>query len=458
MSLEEEYQNRLGRLKTLKEKGVSPYPNQLKVTHTACDVVVRHSRLNAEELEKSDEKFAIAGRVMMIRSFGNAAFVVLRDRTGSIQAFVDKKGLPQKMFEIFKLMDVGDFAFVSGRLFRTKTNELTLRAEEFQLASKSLRPLPEKWHGLHDVEVRYRQRYLDLIANETVKEVFLKRSQIIQMIREFLTSREFVEVETPMMQTLQGGAAARPFVTHHNTLDLDLYMRIAPELYLKRLVVGGLERVFEINRNFRNEGISTQHNPEFTMLEFYQAYATHEDLIRLTEELFVSLTTALHGKTSCPYQGKEISFQRPFERITYAEMIKNGEQNLVQPTFVTDFPLSESPLARRSDENPETADRFELYVAGMEVANAFSELNDPIDQAGRFRNQVEARQKGNEEAMPYDEDYVTALEHGMPPTAGEGIGIDRLVMLLTDQPSIRDVILFPLLRPLGSAPPKKIEK
>jgi lysyl-tRNA synthetase class 2 len=300
---------------------------------------------------------------------------------------------------------------------------------------------------LHDVEVRYRQRYLDLITNEKVREVFLQRSRIIQMIREFLSCREFVEVETPMMQTLHGGAAARPFVTHHNALDLDLYMRIAPELYLKRLVVGGFERVFEINRNFRNEGISTQHNPEFTMLEFYQSYATYEDLMGLTEELFVGLTTALFGKPSCPYQGREISFQTPFARISYEQMMKEGEENLIQPTFVVDFPLAESPLARRNDQDPTKVDRFEFYVAGLELANAFSELNDQQDQAERFRRQVEERKKGNEEAMPYDEDYIIALEHGMPPAAGEGIGIDRLVMILTDQSSIRDVILFPLLKP-----------
>lgn len=447
MPLEDEYKNRLARLREFQAKGFAPYPNGFKVTHTACDVAVRHSRLNAEELAGLKEKFAVAGRIMAIRAFGKAAFLQLRDRTGRIQVFVEEKSLPPKLFELYRMLDIGDFLFVRGGLFRTKTNELTIRADELSLAAKALRPLPEKWHGLHDVETRYRQRYLDLLANESVREIFLRRSKVIQFLREFFVCRDFVEVETPMMQTLAGGATARPFVTHHNTLDIDLYLRVAPELYLKRLVVGGLERVFEINRNFRNEGVSTQHNPEFTMLEFYQAYATYEDLMTLTEELLSSLTLSLFGKPECPYQGKTLSFKPPFQRMTYAELREVGEKNCLQPTFVTGYSLAESPLARKSDKNPELVDRFELYVAGMEMANAFSELNDPLDQAERFRKQVEARKKGDEEAMPYDEDYVTALEHGMPPTAGEGIGVDRLVMVLTDQPSIRDVILFPLLKP-----------
>ncbi|HSA59828.1 MAG TPA: lysine--tRNA ligase [bacterium] len=444
---EGEYELRLSKLQELKKQGIAPYPNGLRVSHTSRELLADYDALPKEEVEKIDKKFSVAGRVMLLRSFGKAAFAKLKDRGGLFQVFIEEKTLSPKDFDLFKKIDLGDFLYAEGKLFRTKTNELTLRAEKIRLAGKSLRPLPEKWHGLTDVETRYRQRYLDLISNDGVKEVFLKRSKIIQAIREYFTRRDFVEVETPMMHPLAGGAAARPFVTHHNVLDRDLYLRIAPELHLKRLVVGGLERVFEINRNFRNEGVSTQHNPEFTMLEFYQSYATHEDLIRETEALFGELALLIHGKKAFPYQGREISFEAPFRRITYPEMIREGESSLVQPTFVLPFPLSESPLARKNDQNPEVVDRFELYVAGMEIANAFSELNDPLDQKERFLQQVEARKKGDEEAMPYDEDYIRALEHGLPPTAGEGIGIDRLVMILTDQPSIRDVILFPLMRP-----------
>lgn len=447
MSLDEEFQNRLARLEELKKLGAPLYPNRLPVTHTTVEILERFGSTPKEDLEKRDERFAIAGRLMFLRSFGKAAFWKVRDRKGTLQVFVEQKSLTPELIALVRAIDLGDIVYIRGPLFRTKTDELTLRAEEIQLVSKALRPLPEKWHGLQDVETRYRQRYLDLISNEEVKEVFVKRSKIIQAIREFFASRDYLEVETPMMHTLAGGATARPFVTHHNVLDRDLYLRVAPELYLKRLVTGGFERVFEINRNFRNEGVSTQHNPEFTMIEFYQSYAVYEDLMTLTEELLSGLARLIQGKTELTYQGRTINFQGPFKRITYDEMLKVGEKELVQPTFVTAFPLAQSPLARKNDRDPEIVDRFELYIAGMEVANAFSELNDPRDQKERFLKQMEARAKGDEEAMPHDEDYVRCLEHGMPPTAGEGIGIDRLVMILTDQPSIRDVILFPLMRP-----------
>jgi lysyl-tRNA synthetase class 2 len=384
-----------------------------------------------------------------------------------------------------------------GALIRTKTGELTIVASKFVPLTKALRPLPEKWHGLTDVEVRYRQRYLDLVSNPEVKQTFLKRNKLVRFIRDFLDARDYVEVETPMMHPLVSGAAARPFITHHNTLDIDLYMRIAPELYLKRLVVGGMERVYEVNRNFRNEGFSTRHNPEFTMLEFYQAYATYEDLMDLTEEMLSEAARAVTGDTKVRYQGHELDFGKGWKRISMTEAIRESvggglsdkdmadperlrhellktkhaeaerravetmnhgelvgalfehhvEPTLVHPTFITHFPTAVSPLARRNDANPEITDRFELFVAGREIANAFSELNDPVDQAGRFRAQLDAKQRGQEETMDYDEDYIRALEHGMPPTAGEGIGIDRVAMLFTDAPSIRDVILFPLLKP-----------
>ena len=485
-------QQRLEKSARLKEAGINPYNNKLQPQHLASDLREKYEPLTVEELENISDEFSIAGRVIAIRSFGKAGFIKLRDRTGDFQIFTQKGKMGEYGDVVLKNAEVGDFLHAAGKLFRTKTNELTVRVEKLNIITKAIEQLPEKWHGLTDVETRYRQRYVDMIANPEVKEVFKKRSQVVSFIRNYFEEKEFLEVETPMMQVIPGGAAARPFVTHHNTLDLDLYLRIAPELYLKRLVVGGLERVFEINRNFRNEGISTQHNPEFTMLEFYMAYATYEDLINLTEDMLNKLATAVCGSEVVGYQGKEISFTKPFARYTLVESLekhlgytkeqatdrtfltsecdkhhfevknKNDvdigiiqillfeelvEKQLISPTFITHYPTSVSPLSRRNDEDGSVTDRFELFIFGREIANAFSELNDPVDQKERFMKQVKERESGDDEAMYMDEDYVTALEYGMPPTAGEGIGIDRLVMLLTDQPSIRDVILFPVLRP-----------
>jgi lysyl-tRNA synthetase class 2 len=428
---------------------------------------------------------------LAIRLFGKAGFVKIQDRDGQLQIFVEQKSLPEADYNLFKqFVEVGDICLFEGPVFRTRTNELTLHALKLGLVTKAVRQLPEKWHGLTDVEARYRQRYVDLIVNHNVKETFIKRSQIITAVRNFFIAKGFLEVETPMMHPIPGGAMAKPFVTHHNKLDTDLFLRVAPELYLKRLVVGGLERVFEINRNFRNEGISIKHNPEFTMLEFYMSYATYEDLIRLTEELLSGVVKTVTGDTKIKYQDAEIDFKTPFQRLSMRDaIVKIGgipedvisnrekalkyagekgihlkskgegigaimteifeelvESKLIQPTFITDYPTEISPLSRRNDKNPEIADRFELYIYGREIANAFSELNDPEDQAGRFKAQAQLKARGDDEAMYYDEDYIRALEYGMPPTAGEGIGIDRLVMLLTDSPSIRDVILFPQLR------------
>lgn len=473
---------------TLWESGVNPYPNDFKPLHTSDDLVAAYGHLDTI-VEDAADRLVVAGRVMARRSFGKAAFIQLQDRKGRVQVYVRKDTLGEEAFSRFETLDIGDIVGVTGHPFRTKTGELSLHAHEVRLLTKSLLPLPEKFHGLTDVETRYRQRYVDLIVNPEVKDVFYKRARIIQLIREFMLNHDFLEVETPMMQPIPGGATAKPFVTFHNALDRELYLRIAPELYLKRLLVGGFEKVFEINRNFRNEGISVRHNPEFTMMEFYQAYATFDDLMDFTEGLFCHVVEQLLGTCDVSYQGETISFQRPWKRLTVREAILEygtidaksltdrdlaysyaksigldlpedvgygkliteifeevAETKLIQPTFITSYPTEVSPLSRKNDQDPEIVDRFELFCAGREIANAFSELNDPVDQKERFLAQVAAKDKGDEEAHFMDEDYIRALEHGMPPAAGEGIGIDRLVMLLTDSPSIRDVILFPQLR------------
>jgi lysyl-tRNA synthetase class 2 len=481
---------RIKKLDELRAQGINPYPNNFRVLHTAQDIIKRYAGSSPEEIEQSGETFVIAGRVMAIRDFGKSSFIHLQDRSGRIQAYLRKDKLGSEPYQLFKKMvDIGDFLGMKGTAFMTHAGELTLLADEFSLLCKSLLPLPEKWHGLQDIETRYRQRYLDLMVNPQARTTFQLRTRLIALIRAFLCARDFVEVETPMMQAIPGGATARPFKTHHNALDMDLYLRIAPELYLKRLVVGGFERVFEINRNFRNEGISTQHNPEFTMLEFYQAYATFEDLMSLTEELFFYLCMELFGSHKVICQGTEIDFTPPWKRLTlkeaaaqYGAIDKNdladrdkafahakrlgialtgsealgeivteifeqvAEDKLVQPTFITHYPVEVSPLARKNEQDPTVTDRFELYINGREIANAFSELNDPEDQRRRFVAQAQAKQKVEGQITEIDEDFLTALEHGMPPAAGEGIGIDRLVMLFADAPSIRDVILFPLLR------------
>ncbi len=445
---------------------------------------------SAEALESLSVSASLAGRVMAIRDFGKAAFVQLQDRTGRVQIYVQRAKVGDDGFAIFRQLDLGDIAGVEGRLFRTRTGELTVQAQVVRYLAKALRPLPEKWHGLTDVEVRHRKRYLDLLVNPEVRRVFEIRAAVLQHVRAFFVSRGFLEVETPMMQAIAGGALARPFTTHHNALGIDLYLRVAPELYLKRLVVGGFERVFELNRNFRNEGVSTEHNPEFTMLEFYQAYASYDDLMSLTEELFARLATDLVGGLRLPWGEHQVDLTPPWPRLSVKEAVmrhtgltlaeiedldrlraaaaergislapqaphgkvlievfeKTAERALIQPTFVVDYPVEVSPLARLADRDPRIVDRFELLVAGREIANGFSELNDPDDQRTRFEAQLQARRAGDEEAHAMDEDYVEALEYGMPPTAGEGIGIDRLVMLLTNSTSIRDVILFPQLRP-----------
>ncbi|MCP3177534.1 lysine--tRNA ligase [Desulfuromonas sp. KJ2020] len=473
----------------LRQQGVNPYANDFPVAHTSADVMAAHEGQDAEALKDCPQHYTLAGRIMARRDFGKAAFIQVQDRKGRLQVYVGRDTVGEEAFEQFRRLDIGDIVGFSGKPFRTKTGELSVRAEQIRILTKSLLPLPEKWHGLTDLETRYRQRYLDLMVNPEVREVFQKRTRIIRLIREYMEQHDFLEVETPMMQPIAGGATAKPFVTHHNTLKMDLFLRIAPELYLKRLVVGGFERVFEINRNFRNEGISIQHNPEFTMMEFYQAYATYRELMDFTEKLICHVAQEVVGSLVFTYGGREVNLTAPWDRLTLKEsIVKYGkidpailedrdrslayakslglelddqigfgkllteifdevvEPNLWNPTFITEYPTEVSPLSRKNEQNPEVVDRFELFIVGRELANAFSELNDPVDQKDRFTKQLAEKEAGDEEAHAMDEDYVRALEYGLPPTAGEGIGIDRLVMLLTDSASIRDVILFPQLR------------
>lgn len=486
----EQVEVRRQKLAKLKATGASVYPNDFKPTHTPSEIANSFAAASAEELAGAPKDIRVAGRIMAIRRMGKASFFHIQDRRGRLQVYIQQNRVGEETYGLFRTLDMGDIIGVSGHLFRTRTDELTLEAVSLRLLTKCLRPLPEKWHGLADVEARYRQRYLDLMVNSEARQVFETRSKIVRLLRRFFEERDFLEVETPMMQPIPGGAAARPFMTHHNTLDMELYLRVAPELFLKRLLVGGFERVFELNRNFRNEGISVRHNPEFTMLEFYQAYATFDDLMQLTEELFVALARDVVGSLQLAYDEHVIDLLAPWRRLTLHEaiVIHGGAQNdevdtldglhrfaqrsglqidlsapygnalvevfeevaeaqLIQPTFITGYPIEVSPLARKNDANPAMVDRFELYIGGRELANAFSELNDPADQRERFLQQMAARQSGDDTANPIDDDYVRALEYGMPPAAGEGIGIDRLVMLFTNSASIRDVILFPLLRP-----------
>ncbi len=481
---------RRAKLAALRARGPA-FPNDFRRDALAADLHRVFGAMDADRLEVEAPRVQVAGRMMAKRVMGKASFLHLQDMSGRIQAFLQRDALPEGVYADFKTWDVGDIVGVEGRLFRTRTGELTVRAERARLLVKALRPLPEKFHGLTDQELRYRRRYVDLVMNESTRRIFRLRSEIVRFLRHFLDRRGFIEVETPMMQAVPGGATARPFVTHHNALDMDLYLRIAPELYLKRLVVGGLERVYELNRNFRNEGVSTRHNPEFTMLEFYQAYAGYEDLMDLTETLLRDMAVALLGSAVVRYQGREYDLGRPFRRLTVRAALrefnpelagaavddaqalrglcarhglpidprhgvgrmqmelfeKTVEPNLDDPTFITAYPTEVSPLARRNDADPTVTDRFELIVGGREIANGFSELNDPEDQAERFRLQAQEKAAGDEEAMHYDADYIRALEYGLPPTAGEGIGVDRLVMLFADAPSIRDVLLFPHMRP-----------
>ncbi|EEF79389.1 lysine--tRNA ligase [Methylophaga thiooxydans] len=478
------------KLTELREQG-NAFPNDFRRNVMNAELTAEYEHTSADDLKASTRRVKIAGRLMTKRVMGKASFANLRDMSGDMQLYVKRDDLPEGVYAQFKRWDMGDIIAAEGVMFRTQKGELSVLVDDIRLLTKSLRPLPEKFHGLSDQETRYRQRYVDLIMNEASRETFRLRTKIIDGVRRFLMDKGYLEVETPMMQAIPGGATARPFTTYHNSLDMDLFLRIAPELYLKRLIVGGFERVFEINRNFRNEGLSTRHNPEFTMVEFYQAYADHHELMDLTEAMLRTVTQDVLGTSKVHYQGLDIDFAQPFTRMTVTESIlhfnpdikaeqlntleaareiaasleipvkdsyglgkvqieifeKTVEHRLMDPTFITAYPTEVSPLARRSDNDPFVTDRFEFFVGGREIANGFSELNDAEDQAERFQAQVEEKDAGDDEAMHYDADYIRALEYGMPPTAGEGIGIDRLVMLLTDSPSIRDVLLFPHMRP-----------
>jgi lysyl-tRNA synthetase class 2 len=494
-SFDEQARQRRTNLEELAKLGVEIYPRTFERRHTITQLVEAYGERTHDELEADRIETVTAGRVLGIRSFGKANFLVLSDGHAKVQVYIRQDSMPELDFKIYKLLDFGDWVGVEGRLFRTRTNEFTIWASRLHFLAKCLLPLPEKWHGLTDVEIRYRQRYLDLIVSPDARRVFEVRSRIIAALREFMIGRGYLEVETPMMHPVAGGALARPFVTHHNTLDMDLFLRIAPELYLKRLTVGGLEKVFEINRNFRNEGISTQHNPEFTMMEFYEAYADYQALMTMTEEMIGTVARQATGSDQVTFGEHEISLAAPFRRLSLREGAREAasrrlhreirddelrnreavaalarelgvevepghgpgkittsifeklcEDQLIQPTFVYDFPTEVSPLSKQKPEDPDTVERFELYIGGFEVANAFSELNDPAEQRRRFEAQSSNRQRGDLEAHEMDEDYIRALEYGLPPTGGEGVGIDRLVMLLTNSPSIRDVILFPLMR------------
>ena len=494
MSEKKEDQNKLikerrSKLSSLRESGFN-FPKPIPIDSYCIDLNNNHEESSKEDLENLNKEVAIAGRMMAKRIMGKSSFSKIKDGTSSIQIFINSNNVSEELYEHFKTYDVGDILWVKGTLFKTKTDELTINANEIELLTKSLRPLPEKYHGLTDTETRYRKRYLDLIMSDESRDVFENRSKIITTIRKYLNEQEILEVETPMMQPIPGGAIARPFVTHHNTLDKDFYLRIAPELYLKRLVVGGMHRVYEINRSFRNEGVSTQHNPEFTMLELYLAFASYEEIMTLVEEMVIEISKGLYGSTTITYQDKEYDLSGPYKRITLEESVmefnpdmnpeklrdqhyllgvckklkiknskdmpagkllleifeKTVEEHLIKPTFITAYPKDVSPLSRANDDDPWLVDRFEFFLAGRELANGFHELNDPDDQSERFKDQVNARDGGDDEAMVYDQDYIEALEYGMPPTSGLGVGIDRLTMIFTDKPSIRDVLLFPHMR------------